>query len=406
MKLFAVFSALSSTFLVANCAASNFESRPNNGMPSIAVEVVVNADDLSFWDVANRESPMIDYAPDQRGDGIEVGELAKDGGDKALITSLAQEIAQKEYGAIDSLLISHKDKLVYESYFLRGRINMTHPQVSATKAYTGLAIGRAIQLGYLSMADLNRPVVSFLEDLDHSRLAQGAETITLHQAMTMRSGLRISDAQLEALETSDADLTGHMQVQAYLESSAPVSSESQSFKYQGTDPVLVMQVLEAVVPGSAEDFIKTELFSKLGIKTYSWQTDISGLPRAGDRASLTSRAMLKLGMLVSNKGKWNADQLLPRAFVDKAIDRIFYTGDESVFGGGKDVSNQGYGYYWWSADLTHSNKSYFAASAQGGGGQFIILVDELDLIVVVTAHEGDVRTLQMTAEKILPAFAP
>ena len=49
-------------------------------------------------------------------------------------------------------------------------------------------------------------------------------------------------------------------------------------------------------------------------------------------------------------------------------------------------------------------KSYFSRSAQGGFGQFIILIDELDLIVVATAHQREVSTLQLTAERILPAF--
>lgn len=162
-----------------------------------------------------------------------------------------------------------------------------------------------------------------------------------------------------------------------------------------------MQVIEAVVPGTAEAFIKKELLDKMGIATYGWQPTVSGLP---GRSSMTSRNMLKWGTLAFNKGKWNGEQLVPEAFIAKATDRIILTGDDDVYGGGKDVSNQGYGYYWWSADLKHANKSYFASSAQGGGGQYIILIKELDLIIVVTAHENDNTTLQLTAERILPAF--
>jgi len=50
------------------------------------------------------------------------------------------------------------------------------------------------------------------------------------------------------------------------------------------------------------------------------------------------------------------------------------------------------------------NKSYFSTSARGGGGQFIIVIEELDLMVVVTAHDNANSTLQITAERILPAF--
>ncbi|MFK5947391.1 MAG: serine hydrolase, partial [Methylococcales bacterium] len=283
------------------------------------------------------------------------------------------------------------------------RINLPHPQASATKAYTSLALGRAIQLGYLTMADLDKPLVSFLKDLDPTKFVAGVEKITLHQALTMRSGIRISKEQKEAFEKNPDLLKGQRQVQAFLEHSAPITLESQSFLYQ-SDPTLVMQVLDAVVPGSAKDFIKNELLDKMGITTYGWRTDVSGLPRSGSGSSMTSRDMIKWGTLATNKGKWHGEQLVPEAFIAKATSRILYTGDDDVYGGGKDVSNQGYGYYWWNADLKVGNKSYFSTSAQGGGGQYIILIEALDLLVVVTAHDNDNTTLQITAERIIPAF--
>jgi hypothetical protein len=55
--------------------------------------------------------------------------------------------------------------------------------------------------------------------------------------------------------------------------------------------------------------------------------------------------------------------------------------------------------------MKYGNKNYFSTSARGGGGQYIILIEELDLIVVMTGwHRGDDQNLQMTAETILPAF--
>ena len=81
-----------------------------------------------------------------------------------------------------------------------------------------------------------------------------------------------------------------------------------------------------------------------------------------------------------------------------------YTGDEEVHYGGKDVSRQGYGYFWWSANLQYDNQSYFATSAQGGYGQFVVFIEELDLIVVHTAHDNDANYMQIIAERVLPAF--
>ncbi|OJJ17998.1 serine hydrolase [marine bacterium AO1-C] len=358
---------------------------------------------LSFRDMPYLKKAFMTAAPSARKDGIPVGKLGVDGGNKEMILKLAQEIADSNSNKYDCFLIAHKGKLLFESYYSRGRINLPHPQASATKAYTSFALGRAIQLGYLTMADLDKPVVSFLKDLDSTKFVKGVEKITLQQALTMRSGIRISEEQRKKFKQNPAQLKGQGQVQAWLEHSSPITTESQTFKYSG-DPVLVMQVIEAVVPGSAQDFIKKELLDKMGITNYGWKTDVSGLPRSGSGSSMTSRDMIKWGTLARNKGKWKGEQLVPEAFLAKARSRIVITGDDDVYGGGKDVSKQGYGYYWWSADLKHGNKSYFGTSAQGGGGQYILLIEELDLMVVVTAHENDNQTLQMVAERVIPAF--
>jgi len=360
----------------------------------------------SFRDIPILEEAFIDATPMDINDGILVGKLGLDGGNKDLITKLARDISYNQYGIYDSFLIAHRDKLLFESYFTRGRINLPHPQASATKTWTGLAFGRAIQLGYLTMADLDKPLISFLKDLDPTKFVAGAEKITLNHALTMSSGIRISEEQKEELNKNPSQLKGQGKVQALLERSAPITEESQVFKYGG-GAALVMQVIEAVVPGSAMDFIENELLNKMGISNYQWQiNDQTGLPEAGWRTSMTSRAMVKLGILTMNKGQWNGEQLIPEAFIDKATSRILDTGDNAVyFGGCKGISNEGYGYFWWNADLKVGNKTYFCANAQGGGGQFIILIEELDLIVVVTGHNNrHPSTLRMATERILPAF--
>lgn len=370
---------------------------------SLAPEATAAEAELSFRDIPVLEEAFIDTTPTDRKDGIPVGELGIDGGDKAMILTLAQEIADKKHGNFDSFLIVHQGKLLFESYYARGRVNLPHPQASATKACTSLLLGRAIQLGYLTLADLDKPLVNFLKDLDPSKFVKGAELITLHKALTMSTGIRIAEEQWEEFEKNPDQIKGQKQVQAMLEHSAPITPATQRFLY-GTGPGLVMQVINAVVPRSAKDFIKNELLDKMGITNYSWLTQPSGLPEAGWRTSLTSRDMVKLGTLAMNKGKWKGEQLIPEAYIKKAISPILYTGDDDVFGGGRDVSNQGYGYFWWNANLKHGTKSYYSASAQGGGGQYIILIKELDLIIVVTAHDRDNSTLQLTAERILPAF--
>jgi CubicO group peptidase (beta-lactamase class C family) len=371
---------------------------------TLAPEATAAEAEMSFRDIPPLDAAFIDTSPADRNDGITVGALKLQGGKGDMIVKLAEEIAAGQHDAIDSLLIAHKGELLFESYYARGRVDLPHPQASARKTYTAMALGRAIQLGHLTMADLDKPVISFFDDLDESKFAEGAELVTLKHALTMTTGIRISEQQWEEFRQNPEMMRGRNEVQSILEHSLPITEESQTFVY-GIGPDLVLQVIDASVPGSASDFIEEELLSKMGFSNYSWRIDSSGRRETGLPTSMTSRDMMKWGMLIATKGEWNGEQLLPQAFIEQATSKVIDTSAESVFGGGPDVSDQGYGYFMWNADLKSGDKSYYSTSAQGGGGQFIILVDELDLLVVATASERHPSTLQLTAERILPAFS-
>ncbi|WP_109437312.1 serine hydrolase [Aquimarina sp. AU119] len=379
-------------------ANSSFSQRSDNNPP----EATVAEAKLSFKDIPYLKKAFITTTPTHRKDGIPVGKLGVNGGNKEVILKLAQEIADNKYGNFDSFLIAHKKKLIFESYYLRGRINLPHPQASATKTYTSLALGRAIQLGYLTMADLDKPLISFLKDLDSSKFVKGVEKITLHQALTMRSGIDINKDKRKELEENSDLIKGQKHVQVFLEHTAPITSDSQIFKYKD-DPRLVMQVIDAVVPGSAKDFIKNELLNKMNITNYHWLTDVSGLPRSGSGSSMTSREMVKWGILTANKGKWHGEQLIPEAFIARSTSKIVDQSEEydDIPSG---VSGTAYGYFWWQADMLIGNKNYLSKAARGGSGQTIIVIDELDLVVVTTTHRNVDDPVSVTATRVLPAF--
>ncbi len=368
----------------------------------LAPEVTdLNAEDVSYQrehQLPYLEKPYLCVRPQDRNDGIPVGELGPDGGNREMVPKFAQELAgasnDPKTGKTDSLLISYKGKLIFESYFRRGRINYPHYQMSITKSYTAMAVGRAIQLGHLTMDDLDKPVVSFLKELKPSVLVQGADNITLHQAMHMTSGIRLDKQRVELLRKEPERLRGQGQIQAYLEYSDPIPPAPREFKYQASDPAITMQVLEVVVPGSAGDFIRDELWGRMGVRGYHWQADLSGLPKSAAGSSFRSRDMLKMGMLVLNNGKWQGEQLIPAEFVERATSPIRHTYGKSS-----------YGYFWWSEDYEIDGKIYHCKQGRGAGGQFIFMFPELDLIAVVTAHnKGMGNVLRTLPQTLIPAF--
>ncbi|NMP32793.1 serine hydrolase [Thalassotalea sp. M1531] len=353
---------------------------------------------LSFWDLPLLEKAFVDTTPAKRNDGIPVGNLVTNGGDKAKVLQLAREMAEQKHGNYDSMLIARNGKLIFESYFLRGRINLHHGQASATKGLTSIVVGRAIQMGYLTMADLDKPLVSFLKDLDPSKFVDGAEKITLHKALTMHGGLSLNDEQRKALQEPSNKTKGQALVQSLLELSAPITSATQTYNYGNYNPTMVMQVIDAVVPGSAEDFIKNELLDKMGITNYQWTNAVSGLPQAGSRARMTSRDMLKWGRLVLNKGQWQGEQLISIDYLAKATSAITQPTEDWI------PNSYYYGYYFYQTDIIIGDKSYDTNFAWGGGGQYIVTIKDLGLTIVFTGHEREYNIMTQVEKVILPAF--
>jgi|GEM_PF-564229 len=367
-------------------------------LSSLMSPISANSQEVSFWSIPNLNNPYVSTTPEDRQDGILVDTLSVNGDDRNAILKLSQEIFEGEHGSYDALLIAHKNQLVFESYYKKGRINLPHGQASAVKAYTSLVLGRAIQMGYLSMEDLDKPLIHFLKDIDPKKLTPGAEKITLHKALTMHGGLTIDDDEWKKMEKDSVRLQGQGLVQTLLEQSAPITEASQTYLYGNFNPMLVMTVIDAVVPGTAKDFIKRELLDKLGITDYQWSDHISGLPEAGWRASIRSRDMLKLGNLVLHKGQFNGEQLISAAYLAQATRGLVKPTQDWM---PKDYR---YGYFWYQTPVTVGDRSYDATFAWGGGGQRVIVVEELDLTIVISGHDREDKLMTPISEIVIPAF--
>ncbi len=375
------------------CAASPFVLSAEIGPPKATDSEVAKASYTEEKKLKDLPSAFIDTSPNAE-DGLAVGTLGVDSGEVDSILQFANEIAAGAHGEVDSLLISYRGKLLFESYFRRGRVNYPHYQMSITKSYTALAIGRAIQCGYLTMDDLKRPVYEFLKELDPTRFAKGAATITLADVMTMRSGIRISHNVQQQIRSDTAKNQGQHQVQMFFERTAPIPSTPREFKYQGIDPAITMQVLEAVVPGSTDTFLKKELLGKLKITQFRWPDDINGLPKSAAGSSMRSRDMMKWGLLVRQHGQFNGEQLIPPEFMKQATSPLCAPSDTNS-----------YGFFFWQNNAEVGETKIECITCRGAGGQFIFFFPNLDVIAVVTSHNKGMGPLLKTLpSRVLPSF--
>jgi CubicO group peptidase (beta-lactamase class C family) len=266
--------------------------------------------------------------------------------------------------------------------------------MSITKSYTALAVGRAIQCGYLTMDDLDRPVYEFLKELDSSQFAKGAATITLADVMTMRSGIRIPQNVQRQIRSDTANVQGQHQVQMFFQHTAPIADRPREFKYQGIDPAITMQVLNAVVRGTAENFLKKELLEKLNISEFQWPEDISGLPKSAAGSSMRSRDMVKWGLLVQQQGQFNGEQLISAAFIAQVTSPLC-----------KPSETNSYGFFFWQNNAEVGETRTECITCRGAGGQFIFVFPEHDVISIVTSHNKGMGPLLKTIpRRVLPSF--
>ncbi len=366
--------------------------------PLVSEDRVKRASYHDEMTIPDLPQPYMSSSPRDKNDQLKVGKLGGHDSNESLVFAYARELgrpsADPKFGMTDSLLIAHQGKLVFEAYYRRGRANYPHFQMSITKSYTALVLGRAIQLGHLSMEDLHKPLVSFLPKLNTDKLVQGAESITLHQAMQMRSGIRLPQKRIHQVVTDARQLIGIGQAQAYLQFSSPIPPHPRAYKYQASDPNLTMQVIEAIVPGPAEIFIRDELLKPLGIFNYLWQRDQSHFPKSAAGSSMLSRDMVKFGLLLLNQGKWNGEQLVPAEYLQLAVSPLVQTNKEYF-----------YGYFWWNLTFELEGMKYPMIQGCGAGGQFIFIFPTFELVVVATAHnKGMGNMLKELPGKIVPAF--
>lgn len=103
--------------------------------------------------------------------------------------------------------------------------------------------------------------------------------------------------------------------------------------------------------------------------------------------SWASRAA-KFGQLYLDQGFYHDKQIIPRAWVLESLKP--YTENARDYGWGFPFREMGYGLGWWSASAGRHDFWF----AWGHGGQLIVLLEELDLVIVTTAdpffgqHDG------------------
>jgi CubicO group peptidase (beta-lactamase class C family) len=291
-----------------------------------------------------------------------------------------------------SVVVVHRNQVVAEAYWT-GSPSTLRQLRSVTKSVTSTLIGIAIDRGFIG--DVDRRVVDYLPAaLRPSNPAK--DDILLRHLLTHTSGLKW-DENLEFATWANSSNPVRFILDRPL-----VSQPGTVFDYSTPGTHVLSAVLEEAIGVGAEAFANASLFMPLGISSWRWEHDTRGYPFGGHGLELRTEDMAKLGVLFLNRGRWGNRQVLPAEWINSATNA--QRQGTSNWGPVERVS---YGYLWWLAGVGESD----LYMALGWGGQFVICVPALDLVVatnaswLLEAEQADSQEraiLGVVVEKLLP----
>ena len=329
---------------------------------------------------AHCQSTKSPYAYD---DGLPRSTPEEQGVPSGTINRFFQLVEEKGYDAHGLMMIRH-GKVIAEHWWAPYAPQYQHAMYSATKTFTSMAIGFAVQEGLLNIED---KVISFFPDLLPGNISPQLAKLSVKHLLTMSVGHT----------STQYPGSGLSQVRSFL--AADFAHEpGTSFAYNITASHMLSHIISKVSRVSIYEYLKPRLFDPLNIEDVIWEMDNDGIPMGNGGSHMKTSDMAKMGLFLLNKGNWNGRQLLNKAWIDSATTPHIFQHPERTPEENEQVADdgsQGYGYQIWMG-RRHSYR------AIGGQNQLILVIPEYDFILVCHSSIADEAGFNKLIYDMLP----
>jgi CubicO group peptidase (beta-lactamase class C family) len=281
----------------------------------------------------------------------------------------------------DGILILHRGRIVYERYFGALAADRQHLAFSVTKSFVATLAATLIAEGAL---DDRATVVSYLPELRSSAIGDA----TIRQLLDMTTGLDYTedytDPNSPVWELSRAggflarpqDYRGPESFFDYMGTLKKAYPHGEKFAYKTVNTDALGAVLRRVTGKSLSALLSERVFSRLGAEHDAFFTvDSTGAEFAGGGLNLTLRDLARFGELMRLDGRYNDQQIVPKAVVAD----IRKGGDRAIFApaGYKTLPGWSYRNMWW---VSHDDHGAF--TARGIHGQAIYIDPTAEMVIV------------------------
>ena len=265
---------------------------------------------------------------------------------------------------LKSLLVSHSGDIVVEEYLNGTRAGDTANVKSVSKTVMSALVGIAIEAGHIESVD--QPITDYFGELIVATDDPRKRSITVGHLLSMQAGLETT-----SFYNYGAWVTSDDWVRFALEQPL-LADPGTRLVYSTGNTHLLSAILTKATGRSSLRFALDQLTRPMGFDLAAWDRDPNGIYFGGNNMAFTPRQMLDFGEMYLRDGIHEGRRILPSDWVRRSIEpRIESPRERGRY----------YGYGWWVRYTAGFETPY----AWGYGGQFIVLVPDLDMVVVTTS---------------------
>jgi len=292
--------------------------------------------------------------------------------------------ADAQVDTLHSLMIVKNGRVVVEGWWAPEAAEKAHILNSVSKSFTSTAVGLAVAEGKLRLTD---PVLSFFPGEAPAEVSENLKAMTVRDLLTMTCGHDV-EPKMERGAPTVREFLAH----------PVVHKPGTHFLYNTPGSYVLSAIVTKVTGQTVLEYLKPRLFGPLGIAAPTWGTSREGHSLGGYGLYLKTEDLAKFGQLYLQKGEWEGRPLVPAEWV-RAATSFQVTNAPAAGANPASDWHQGYGYQFWRC-------RHGVWRADGAAGQFVIVLEELNTVIAMTAETKNMQAvLDLVWTHLLPGLS-
>ncbi|QES93588.1 serine hydrolase [Empedobacter brevis] len=325
----------------------------------------------------------------------------------SMLDSLDIDLAKGKYTNIDGIVLSQNGKIFYEKYFNNYHKDSLHDSRSSFKSITSLLIGLAIDNKFIK--NVNEKVYAYFpEYMPGKNEDVRKKNMTIQNLLEMKSGFNCEE--WNGTKDCESEMENSKNWVQFSLHQPLAHSPGEKWAYTSTNTMILSGILSKSSEMTVTQFADKFLFKPLEITNYRWTKDPSEQEMTAGSFYILPTDLLKIGELLLHEGKYRNQVVISGNWISestKATNKIENFSNVKISKTNLAVPQPTYyGYGWYNEKIKTDTYSYNVLFASGNGGQYIMVIKELNLVAVFTGNSYNSSKSKLPFEIVIKYILP